>query len=292
MTNLVVNADDFGLTEGINRGIVDGYRDGIITSTSLIPTMPAFEHAVRLAAEHPDLDIGVHLSLTVGKPCSNSDRLSPIMKQGEFIRSYIDVIRNIYANRVHIEDIRNEMSEQIRKVQEAGLRVSHIDSHQHIHMVPRIFSLLVDLMNRREVPFARIPNELVSTKLLLTTKGWGLFVLGLIGNVSRRNILRAKLSTADYFWGLSSSEAMSLHDLTHVLRSLGPGTNELMCHPGYNDDTLYLIYNRPSFREEELTALTHPRILELVKQRGILLTNYTELTNHQGQSLQNPATIR
>jgi predicted glycoside hydrolase/deacetylase ChbG (UPF0249 family) len=84
---------------------------------------------------------------------------------------------------------------------------------------------------------------------------------------------------------------MSLHDLTHILRFPKPGINELMCHPGYNDRTLGLMYDRPSFREEELAALTHQKTLELVRRRGIRLTNYTALLNHQGQSVQGPAAI-
>jgi predicted glycoside hydrolase/deacetylase ChbG (UPF0249 family) len=281
MITLIVNADDFGLTEGINRGIIDGFKDGIITSASLIPTMPAFEHAVKLAKENPDLDIGVHLSLTVGKPCSNSNRLSSICLQGEFMRSYLGVITNICTNRVGTEDIKNEMSRQIRKVQGVGLRVSHIDSHQHIHMVPHIFGLLLELMKEHEIPFLRIPDELVSTRMLLTVKGWGLLILGLTAKVSRRKVARARVRTARRFLGLSCSEAMSLHDLTQVLESLEPGISELMCHPGYNDDTLGSIYHKPSFREEELAALTHQQTLELVRQRDIRLTNYTALLKDQ-----------
>lgn len=277
MTNLIVNADDFGLTEDINRGIVDGFNNGIITSASLIATMPAFQHAVGLARENPDLDTGVHLSLTVGTPCSNSTRLAPILKDGEFIRSYVHVIRSIYANRIHMRDIENELSAQIAKIKEAGIEISHVDSHQHIHMVPCLFKLMVTLIKELQIRFVRIPDELVSAKQLATTKGWGLFVLGLIGRVSRRRLLRAKLNTTDYFWGLSCSEAMSLNDLTHTLKSLKPGVNELMCHPGYDDGTLDPVYGSPSFRQEELAALTYRKVFEVIRQRGIQLTNYRKV---------------
>jgi predicted glycoside hydrolase/deacetylase ChbG (UPF0249 family) len=277
VTNLIVNADDFGLTEDINRGIVDGFNNGIITSASLIATMPAFPHAVGLAMENPDLDIGVHLSLTVGRPCSNSTRLAPILKDGEFTRSYLHVIRNIYANRIHMGDVENEISAQITKIREAGLEISHVDSHQHIHMVPCLFKLMVTLIKELQIPFVRIPDELVSTKQLATTKGRGLFVLGLIGRVSRRRLLRAKLNTTDYFWGLSCSEAMSLNDLTHILSSLKPGVNELMCHPGYNDGTLDPVYGSPSFRQKELAALTYRKVSEVIRQSGIQLTNYRKV---------------
>jgi predicted glycoside hydrolase/deacetylase ChbG (UPF0249 family) len=213
----------------------------------------------------------------VGKPCSKNDRLSPILEEGEFIRSYIHVIRSICANRVQIEYIKNEMSAQIRKVQEAGLRVSHLDSHQHVHMVPRVFRLMLTLMQEHRIPFVRVPDELVGAKQLLTAKGWGLLVLGWMGKVLRRRVVRARLTTTDHFWGLSCSEAMSLHDLTRMLRHLKPGINELMCHPGYNDSTLGSIYDKPSFREEELAALTDGKVLQLVGQQGIRLTNYGTL---------------
>jgi predicted glycoside hydrolase/deacetylase ChbG (UPF0249 family) len=289
MINLIVNADDFGLTEGINRGIIDGFKDGIITSASLIPTMPAFEHAVQLATANPGLDVGVHLSLTVGKPCLNSNRLSSILKHGKFMRSYVSVAGSICGNRVDIQEIKNEMSAQIRKVQETGLRVSHLDSHQHVHMLPRVLGLVLALMQEHQIPFVRIPDGLVGIKQLFTTKGWGLLALGLMGRVLRSQVVRARRSTPDYFWGLSCSEAMSLHDLMHILRSSKPGTNELMCHPGYNDSALSQIYDRSSFREEELAALTDRKTLEVVRQTGIRLTNYMTLFNHQGQNLQSPA---
>jgi predicted glycoside hydrolase/deacetylase ChbG (UPF0249 family) len=289
--HLVVNADDFGLTEGVNEGIADAFKNGIITATSLIATMPAFNHAVEIAKENPGLDIGVHLSLTVGEPCLKSSRLSPIVEEGEFIRSYVHVMKSIYANRVPMEDVKNEMSAQIRKVEETGLRVSHLDSHQHVHMVPRVLGLVLPLMQEHRIPFVRIPDGLVGMKPLLTAKGWGLLVLGLIGKVLRGRVVRAKLGTPDYFWGLSCSEAMSLHDLMHILRSSRPGINELMCHPGYNDSALACIYDTSSCREQELAALTHPKTLELVRQKGIRLTNYMTLSKHQGQSPQGPATI-
>lgn len=277
MIKLVVNADDFGLTEGVNEGIADGFKNGIITAVSLIATMPAFNHAVEIARENPDLDIGVHLSLTVGRPCSKNSRLSPIVEEGEFMRSYMHVTRSIYANRVPMEDVKNELSAQIRKIQKTGLRVSHIDSHQHVHMVPRVFELVLALMQEHQIPFVRTPDEFVGMKQLLTAKGWGLLALGLMGKVLRKRVVRAKLGTPDYFWGLSCSEAMSLDDLMHIVRSSKPGTNELMCHPGYNDAVLARIYDRSSHREKELGALTHAKTLALVRQRGIRLTNYTAL---------------
>jgi predicted glycoside hydrolase/deacetylase ChbG (UPF0249 family) len=277
MKKLVVNADDFGLTEGISSGIIEGFNNGIIASASLITTMPAFPHAVGLALENPHLDIGVHLSLTVGQPCAKSAKLAPILKKGMFVQSYRRVIKTVYANDIRLVDIKTEMSAQIRKVQDAGLNITHLDSHQHIHMVPRLFRLLLALMKDHQIPFIRIPNELIRAHNLRNSKGWGLFVLGLIGKLSRKTVIHSGLNTSEYFWGLSCSESMSLHDLICVLRSLRPGINELMCHPGYNDATLKAIYDRPSFRQQELSALTCQEAFDLVAREDIELTNYRTL---------------
>lgn len=283
MKKLVVNADDFGLTEGINRGIVDGFNSGIITSASLIATMPAFRHAVELTKENAELDIGVHLSLTTGKPCSENSKLAPIMRRGEFIRSYGHVIKSVYANEIQLEDIKDEMSAQIRKVQETGLNITHVDSHQHIHMVPRLLKLLLALMNEHQIPFVRVPNELIRTQNLRTIKDWGLFMLGLIGKLSRKKVFHSNLNSSQYLWGLFCSEAMSLHDLMHILKSLRPGVNELMCHPGYNDATLHHIYQGHSFRQQELSALTSREAFDFIRRGDIQLTNYGELLNRSRQ---------
>lgn len=277
MKKLVVNADDLGLTEGISRGIIDGFNTGIITSASLIATMPAFQHAVELAKQNPALDVGVHLSLTVGKPCSNNARIRRILKEEEFVKNYGQVIKGFYAGEIRTKDIKQELSAQIRKVEEAGLKITHLNSHQHIHMVPGLFRLSLALMKEHNIPFVRVPNELIRTRNLRTGKVWGLLILGLIGRAFSKKVIDSGLKTTEYFWGLSCTEAMSLQELIRVLGCLKSGINELMCHPGYDDPALHALYEGPYFRQVELNALRSREAMEFVEQEGIQLTSFTKL---------------
>jgi predicted glycoside hydrolase/deacetylase ChbG (UPF0249 family) len=283
MKELVVNADDFGLTEGINNGIVDGFNTGIITSTSLIATMPAFDHAVELAKENHDLDVGVHLCLTVGNPCSNKSKLAPILRDGEFLKHWGQVVRTIYTNQVDLRNIKDELSAQISKVQGTGLKISHIDSHQHIHMVPCLFRIVLVLMKEYFIPFVRIPNEIIQMPKWFTIKGWGLLMLGLLANLSKNKLIDSNLNSSRHFWGLSCSESMTIDDLTHILQCLGSGISELMCHPGYDDAALSRIYSGHSFRQEELSALKSRKAFDLIQQENIQLTNFRKLFDRSRQ---------
>ena len=279
MKNMIVNADDFGLTEGINNGIVDGFKNGIITSASLMATMPAFEHAVELATEHPGLDIGAHVSLTLGKPCSLNNKLWPILGEGEFIRSLGRLTWCVYAGRIHPRDIKEEISAQIKKIQETGLKITHLDGHQHIHMLPCLLEAITVSMREYQIPFIRIPDEAAWPKKPDTIKGWGLFFMSLFSKFFRKKIAGTGLKTADHFFGLSRTEKMSMDDLIYVLNSSKPGINELMCHPGYKDACFSLICKAPFLREEELAALTSREASDFIIKNGIKLTGYKELLN-------------
>ena len=275
---LIVNADDFGLTEGINRGIVDAIKTGIVTSTSLLATMPSFDHAVQLASDN-NLDIGIHASLTVGRPCSENKRLSPILENGEFVKSCNYLFRSIYAGRINLNDLKREIASQIIKIRKNGLEISHINSHQHVMMFPRLFRLTMELMKEYHIPFLRIPDETVALSELGSAKGSGFLALGLLSKYWKFKIRQVEVSvrTSDHFLGLSFSERMSSKDLMRTLASLKPGVSELTCHPGYDDRTFHMIYDDPFLRERELRALKCSQIIKFIKMNNIELIGCRDL---------------
>jgi len=275
---IIVNADDFGLTEGINRGILDGFKAGIVTSTSLLATMPSFGHALQLALEN-NLDIGIHASLTVGKPCSENKRLSPILENGEFVKSCKHLFRSIYAGRIDPNDLKQEIASQIIKIRKNGLEISHINGHQHVLMLPCLFKITMELMKEYHIPFLRIPDDTVALSGPRTVKGWGFVVLSLLSKYLKLRIRQTEIPvrTADHFRGLSFSERMSSKDLIRTLASLKPGVSELICHPGYDDRTYHMIYEDPFLRERELRALKCSQIINFIKMNDIKLTGYRDL---------------
>ena len=275
---LVVNADDFGLTEGINRGIADAFQNGILTSTSILATMPAFHHAATLALKM-DLDVGIHVSLTVGEPCSGNKKLAPILKNGRFIQSYRHLLMNIYTGNIGPEDLKHEIASQIEKIRETGLEPSHMNGHQHVLMAPRLLELTLELMKEYQIPFLRTPAEIVSLSELGSAKGWGFLALAFLSRYRKWKIDRTPhaFGTVDHFLGLSFSERMTLENLIGTLVSLKPGVSELMCHPGCEDHAFHQIYGYGFYREEELRALKDARVPECVKTNQIKLTSFRDL---------------
>jgi chitin disaccharide deacetylase len=279
--NLVINADDFGLTEGINRGIVDAFQNGIVTSTSLLATMPAFHHAAELALKN-HLDIGAHISLTLGTPCTGKGSLAPILRDGQFIDSYRNLFMNIYRGRIKREDLEYEIECQIAKIEKNGLRINHINGHQHILMLPSLLKTIFSLMKKHEIPFLRVPAEIIKVSSLRSHKGWAFLVLGVLSKYAkfRLNLAGSTLRTSTCFHGLAFSERMSLKDLMGVLKSVKPGITEIQCHPGYWDkDFLPAYCQGPFMRDQELEVLKSIEVINGIAEKNIRLTGYGKLAS-------------
>ncbi len=275
---LIVNADDFGLDEGINRGILEGFREGIITSASLLATTPAFDHAVQLALEN-DLDMGVHVSLTEGKPCSKSEGLRPILQNGAFAGGLRKLINLLYTGGVPLTDIKREIGAQIAKIHKKGLKINHINGHQHILMLPCLFKMTVELMKEHSIGFVRIPAERISGAGLASIRGWGFLGLGLLSKYLKLKAgrLEGDVGYADHFVGLDFSERMNSEHLMGILSSLKPGITELMCHPGYGDHAVPMISDKRRSRERELRALKCSEAIRFIETNRIELTGYRAL---------------
>lgn len=127
MSKLIINADDFGFSKSVNYGIIDSYREGILTSTTLMANTPAFEHAVELAKENPGLGVGVHLVLTFSKPLIKNAR-TIVDKNGNFYKAFVYGTEKIEIDE---QELYNEWDEQIQKVIESGIKPTHLDAHQH-----------------------------------------------------------------------------------------------------------------------------------------------------------------
>ncbi len=290
MKKLIVNADDFGMTEGVNRAILKGHRHGIITSTSLLVNGVAYDSALALARGTPTLGVGVHLNLTEGKPTSGAARVpSLVARDGNFLNGPGRVAAGLVARRVAIGDIEREFRSQIEKLIAAGIRPTHLDGHQHVHMWPTLFALTARLAAEYGIGGMRCARERRTgvrgmlgrngpsrgkiLKQLAVGAGLALLAVG-----ARARMGRAGVASPDYYYGVSATGFLDREALAAVLRDLPEGSSELMCHPGYADADLAAIPTRlVAQREVELEALTAPEIRNLVRERGIQLITYTGL---------------
>lgn len=287
MKNLIVNADDLGWSEGVNRGIAEAHRKGLVTSTSLLANGPAFESGTAAARANPQLGVGVHLNLSNGWPTAALAEVPSLLNAvGEFEGGPESLILRIASRSLEPEHVEHEWDAQIRKICSAGITPTHLDGHKHVHMLPGLFEIALRLAKKHNVRAIRISHETSKLRALLASGGAQKRSVLLKQGVQARGLKllvrdarelgdRAGLVTTDYFCGIAQTGVMTREGIEALLKNLPDGTTELMCHPGYSDDDLRLSHTRlQESRQCELTILTDPHIRKLVATQGIRLISY------------------
>ena len=287
MRNLIVNADDLGWTEGVNRGIGEAHRNGIVTSASLLANGAAFASGAELARSTPGLGVGVHLNLTDGAPTARPEEVASLVNtNGEFEGGPEFLLLRIAKRNLALNEIEQEWDAQIEKVKEAGIEPTHLDGHKHVHMLPGLFEIALRLAKRHGIGAIRVSHEESSLRSALSAgdelhaavvlkQGVQARGLKLLARDAREQADRAGISTADYFCGIAQTGEMTKEGVARLLRSLPEGTTELMSHPGYADEELLNTPTRlQTSRQTELEILTDVEIRNLVASQGIRLIDY------------------
>lgn len=277
MLRLIVHADDFGLTEEINEGIKQAHVEGILTSTSIIPCSASFEHAVMTAKSLPTLDIGIHLTLVEEKPLSDKHLISSIVtEEGNFFAHAASFFKKYIRGKINTDHVYIELDRQIQKVKDAGLPISHLDSHQHIHILPEVYKEVVKLAEKYKIHAVRVPKEKIRWYMLKPgrlRRVLELRVLNFICNLSSN----ANYTKTDYFTGFYYGGNMNTDNLLRTLSGMkNAGVYELMCHPG-NLSTTNKYRHWNYLWEEELSALTDPFIRNYLSKKKISLISYTDM---------------
>ena len=272
---LIVHADDFGSAEAVNHGIVAAHDRGIVTSTSLMATGPAFDHAVALAKSRPKLDVGVHLVLTEQRPLAGAAVASLVGHDGRFPPHVVQLAGKQLRGAISLAEVRIELDAQIRRVRAAGIAVSHLDGHQHVHVLPGVARVVAELAAAHGISAVRYPSERVRGYMLRSFRHARRVaeqtVLGLVCASSPLRPLRRCDDFVGFYFGGRLDEA----NLAIVLAALPlGGTVELMCHPGSED--MRPLDGWQYAWAAERDALTSPRIRELVASRGIELISYRD----------------
>lgn len=285
MKYLIVNADDFGLTAGVNRAIIEGHQRGIITSTTVMVNMPGFDEAVRLAAENPQLGIGLHFNITQGKPVADAAKVQSLLNaQGEFTGTSTTLAIRSLLGRLRTEEIIIELRAQLEKAVSAGLTLTHVDSHKHAHGLPQVFAALARTLPEYGVGAVRMMLETPrfgGTSLKsIKQRAVGLGV----ARLCRTNLAacrQSNLATTDAFFGIAQTGFWTKQWLMDLIGRLPAGVSELMCHPGYADAELSQFETRlHTSRGQELRLLTDPEIKERLEARGVRLINYSAINSH------------
>jgi chitin disaccharide deacetylase len=283
---LIINADDFGYTTGVNRAIVEAHTHGVVTSSTLMANSQAFSEAVQLAKTLPQLSVGCHVVLIDGEPVLDAEHLPSLATDSHFRDGLKALAARAIAGRIDEDQIAAEVTAQIRKIQAAGIMVSHIDTHKHTHLFPKILRPLLRAAAGCGVHAVRNPFgpklPLRSSRLLSRPGLWSRFAEVRLLRAFAGNFLRAAhregFSTPDGTLGIEVTGALDETLFHAIARSLPEGTWEFVCHPGYNDAELQTARTRlRASRETELRVLTLPSARQVLSQEGIELISYRHL---------------
>ena len=287
MRNLIVNADDLGWTEGVNCGIVEAHRNGLVTSTTLLANGRAYDSALEVARQNPQLGIGVHLNLSDGPPTAPADQVRELLNSAGELDGGAEGLLLIVARRgLRLDEIEQEWDAQIRKIRESGILPTHLDGHKHVHMLPGLFELALYLAKKHGIRAIRLAHEDSSLSTALSAgasqntsvvlkQGVQARGLKLLARDARELAYREGIATSDYFCGIAQTGEMTHEGLKEFLENLAEGTTELMCHPGYVDEELRKTATRlQDSRKTELDILTDVEIRKIVANQGIRLINY------------------
>jgi hopanoid biosynthesis associated protein HpnK len=289
--NLIVNADDLGWTDGVNRGILEAFHRGIVTSTSLLANGAAFAGGVKAAKAAPGLGVGVHLNLSDGAPVADREAVTSLLNdEGSFAGGPQSLLLKRVRRGLVLDEVEEEWDAQIQKVRDAGIRPTHVDGHKHVHMLPGLFEIALRLAKKHGIEAIRVSLEESSLRAALASGGTqraGVVMkqgvkargLKLLARDAREQAARVGIATADYFCGIAQTGELTREGVARLLKSLPEGTTELMCHPGYTDEALGKTATRlQASRQTELAILTDTSIRKLVASQGIRLIDYGFIT--------------
>jgi hopanoid biosynthesis associated protein HpnK len=288
---LIVNADDFGLTPGVNRAIVEAHRQGVVTSATLMASSGAFEEAVRLAKAERGLSVGCHVVLVDGEPVLPASQVASLLKLGsrtQFRQGLADFAFSALRRRLKEEEIEAEVAAQIRKLQASGLTVTHLDTHKHAHMFPAVLRPLLRAARACGVgavrnPFAPV-KPLALAHLLRRPQLWTRYsevkMLRRYAAGFRRAAADAGMATPDGTLGIVVTGKLDEKLFAAILGSIPEGTWEFVCHPGYEDQELQQVKTRlRASRVKELRLLTSEAARKVVEACGVELISYAGLSS-------------
>ncbi|MBU5455846.1 chitin disaccharide deacetylase [Caproiciproducens sp. MSJ-32] len=239
---LIVNADDFGFSKAVNYGIIEAHKTGIITSTTIMAGMPAFDHAVELLKENPELGCGVHLTLSAYKPVLKTHK-TIVDEEGNFDRK---LLTKQDFNKIDLNEVFGEFCAQIEKVRSKGINITHLDSHHHVHTFEFLKPVIEEILKKYKLPIRGGLNYKLDYDMVVP------------------------------FEGAFYDEAVSVESFERIIDK-NYELVEVMSHPAYVD--LFLLKNSSYNlkRLEELEVITSQELKEFLKENSIELINYRNI---------------
>jgi hopanoid biosynthesis associated protein HpnK len=289
MKKLIVNADDFGFTRGVNAGIARAFREGVVTSATIMATGDAFQDAVQVARQNPGLGVGCHLTLVGGRPASAQGEIPTLIeKSGLLPKTLSQLTLKLARGAIKSSDMETELRTQIDRIVSSGIAPTHVDTHKHTHIHPAVMGALSRAVRDFGISRVRNPFETFSTSGFFRAlrsrrkdylKQYVTSTAVLPASLFFRRFASSYgLRTPDRFCGMAITGFLDRSALLKVFPAIENGTVEIMCHPGiYDEDLEHAPTRLKRQRQLELDALVDPEVKEALRRSGITLINYLEL---------------
>lgn len=267
MKKIIINADDFGLDSQVNQSIIKCFKEGVLTSCSILANASRLNEAIELSRSIPNFDVGIHLNLTQGKPILPSPQVKTLIDKQGYFYNYFYFFWNLYQNKINFEEIEKELNAQINKLKSKNIKISHTDSHQHIHMFPQILPIVVKLLKEHHINKIRHPKEDFFSGFdqnsFFSKKWYKKIILLTVCLLQKNVLLKSNLKSPDFFQGMFYSENLNTNKLIKIIEKTKEGVTEIMVHP-------------KSVNGPETKALTNLDIKKIIKNKKIKLINYGE----------------
>ncbi len=269
---LVINADDFGLDSAVNEAIIELFQIQKISSISLAANGQAFDQAARFAKTF-NLDVGIHLTLVGEKPLADTEQIKSLVgSDRHFFKNRYIFLQRYGCGIIRKSEVVHEWSLQFQKIINAGLSISHLDSHQHLHMLPGLFEIALQLGREYHVHFIRLTR--------FFQPRFNPFKLGvnLCSRIDARLLRKHQtLKSLDRYWGMDQSGRLNKEIWRQFIKQCRPGTQEIMCHPGKRNNVLKKHYQWPFDWEKEYRTQLGLDLQRLLDEERIRLVSYAGL---------------
>lgn len=279
MKRIIVNADDFGRHELINRAVERAFNSGCLKSATIMAGGAAVEDAVKLAKKISGLGVGIHFTLANGNPVLPPNEIpSLVTEEGIFHADYVKFLKRYLSGKISLAEVRSELAAQLEKIFRVGLTPTHVDSHQHLHHVPGIIEIVLDLVAASGIKAMRVANtKIFDGELDSIGKFVGRLGLGSLAKFAAHAAHKRNFATPEHFAGIVAGESVSENFMLKLIENLREGTTEVMLHPGTDNKILQDFCEWDHDFEEELTAVTSPRVLNLLAEKNISAINFADL---------------
>ena len=279
MKQIIINADDFGRHVLINRAVETAVQEGMLRSATIMAGGAAFADAAELAVRTPALGVGIHLTLVDAAPVLPPAEIPTLVtEEGRFLPDHTALTVRVLRGMVSMDEVRAELAAQLRRVTAAGIRPTHADSHQHMHVLPGIIEIVIGLCREAGIPALRAPfAPLFAGKFGGVGQFAGRVGLALLARNAASLARKAGISVPDHFAGIVAGEAVDEAELLHAIKNLREGVTEVMMHPGTANEEIVRVSGWQHDFEAELGAILSPKVAKLAKEEGVEIVNFQAL---------------